>query len=147
VTVVDRRGHLFQLAVAAGVLLAGWVAAAPALLLAGAVPYLLGALWWPRGAPLLRAWEALARRRPGPAWEDDGRPARFTTALTAATLAGLAALTAYGPPSSAWAAVLGAAGGLVAEVVVGACVPCELFVLAARRGWLPLGRPLGEPGA
>ena len=142
-TLIDRRGHLAQLVVQA--LLAGlafvtlsWVPLAAAALLFG-----FSALAWPRGAPVLRAWEVVARGR-GPRWMDDGRPARISTALGAVNFAGMGAVVALGQDSPLlWGALPVLAAVLVAEAVVGACVPCELVVWASRRGYLRFRTPIG----
>ena len=106
------------------------------------VVFAISALAWPRGALVLRLWEWATA---GPRWLDDGRPARISTAIAAATFAGITASVAVGFDTPImWAAVLIMCGALAAEVVVGTCVPCELIVCAARRGWLRYRTPIGD---
>jgi hypothetical protein len=116
-----------------------WVPLAVAAVLFG-----VSAVLWPRGAVELRLWDRLAKQR-GARWLDDGRPARISTALAAANFAGLAIGVALGMDTSLMrVAVLVLCGTLVAEVVIGACVPCELIVFAARRSGLRFRTPIGD---
>ncbi len=141
---IDRRGHLAQLAVqallgAAAFVTMSWVPLAFAAVVLG-----ISAAIWPSGALILRLWDRLAAGS-GQRWLDDGRPARVSTGLAALNFAGIAAAIALDMDTMAmWAGLLLVCGALAAEVVVGACVPCELVVWAARRGWLRYRSPIGE---
>jgi hypothetical protein len=141
---IDRRGHLAQLAVQAVLGTAAFVTLSWVPLAAAAVLFGVSAVLWPRGAVVLRLWDHLASRR-GARWLDDGRPTRISTALAAVNFAGLAIAVALGMDTSLmWIAVLVLSAALVAEVIIGACVPCELIVFAARRGWLRFRTPIGD---
>ena len=140
---IDRRGHLAQLATQAVFGAAAYVAMSWVPLAAAAVMFACSAAVWPRGAIVLRLWDRVSSHG-AVRWLDDGRPARVSTALAAVNFAGLTAAVALGMDTPLlWAAVLAMCGALVAETVIGACVPCELVVFAARRGWLRYRTPIG----
>ena len=144
VILIDRRAHLAQLAVQALLGATAFVTLSWVPLAAAAVLFGISAAAWPRGAIVLRVWDRFAAQR-GQQWLDDGRPPRISTALAAVNFAGIAATIAIGLDTAAiWAGLLVMCGALAAEVVVGACVPCELIVWAARRGWLRYSTPIGD---
>ncbi|MBA2624175.1 MAG: DUF4395 family protein [Acidimicrobiia bacterium] len=100
----------------------------------GTAVFAISAALWPRGAPILMAWDRLAGRR-SQQWLDDGRPARISTAIAAANFAGRTVAVAGGLDAPLMrAGVLVLCAALVAEVVIGSCLPCEVIVWAARRG-------------
>lgn len=144
VVLIDRRGHLAQLATQAFLGTVAFVAQSWIPLALAAIVFGISAVAWPRGAIVLRVWDRLATGR-GARWLDDGRPPRISTAIAAVNFAGIAATVAFGLDTALlWAGLLAMCSALVAEVVVGACVPCELIVWAARRGWLRYRTPIGE---
>lgn len=144
VVLIDRRGHLVQLATQALLGALAFVTLSWIPLAVAAIVFGLSAVLWPRGAVVLRAWDWFAARR-GARWLDDGRPARLSTGLAAVNFAGIAATVAFGMDTALlWGGLLVLCAALAAEVVVGACVPCELVVRAARRGWLRYRTPIGD---
>ncbi len=103
----------------------------------GTAVFAISAALWPRGAPILMAWDRLAGRR-SQQWLDDGRPARISTAIAAANFAGRTVAVAGGLDAPLMrAGVLVLCAALVAEVVIGSCLPCEVIVWAAH-GACPL---------
>ena len=110
----------------------------------GAAVFVISAVVWPRGALVLRIWDRVAGGR-GQRWLDDGRPARISTTIAALNFAVLTIAVAAGLVTPLmWAGVLALCAALMAEVVVGACLPCEVIFWAARRGWLRYDRPIGD---
>lgn len=141
---IDRRGHLAQLGTQALLGSAAYVTQSWIPLASAAVVFGISAVVWPHGAAILRLWDRLAAGR-GTRWLDDSRPPRISTAIAAVNFAGIAAAVALDMHDAfLWAGLLAMCGALVAEVVIGACVPCELVVWAARRGWLRYRTPIGD---
>ena len=141
---IDRRGHLAQLAAQAVLAATAFVLMSWIPLAIAAVIFGISAIAWPRGALVLRLWEAVADGRLQ-RWFDDGRPARISTALAAVHFAGLAGVVAAGLDADLmWVGVLAMSAALIVEAVIGACLPCELIVWASRRGFLRFRSPIGE---
>lgn len=134
---IDRRAHLTQLGIQASAGAAGYVTGSwLPLALAGGL-FAWSALLWPRYAPVLMIFDRFVAPRLGTTpWTDDPRPARVSTTIAGATLLSAAAAVHVGYGSLVWPGMPFLAGVLVAEIVVGACLPCEMVVWATRRGWL-----------
>lgn len=144
VVLIDRRGHLAQLAAQAALGAAAFVTQSWIPLGIAAVVFGVSAVVWPNGAVVIRLWDRLAEGK-GVRWLDDSRPPRLSTAVAAVNFAGIAVAVALGLDTALlWAGLLIMCGALVAEVVVGACIPCELVVWAAKRGWLRYRTPIGD---
>ena len=139
---MDGNAQRAQLAGQVLMLLAAWVLESWLLLAATAVILGVGALWWPAGALFVQIHDRMVAPRLPAVPPIDPRPARFSAALGAFTLAGVAMLIASGSPIAGWTVVIGTVAAMTAEIVVGRCAPCELFVWAARRDLVPLARPL-----
>lgn len=144
VMLIDRRGHLAQLATQAVLGAAAFVTQSWIPLGIAAVVFGVSAVLWPNGAVVIRLWERMAEGK-GVRWLDASRPPRLSTAVAAVNFAGIAVTVALGMDTVLlWAGLLVMCAALVAEVVVGACIPCELVVWAARRGWLRYVTPIGD---
>jgi hypothetical protein len=134
---IDRRAHLTQLGIqafagAAAYITGSWLP----LALAGGL-FAWSALLWPRYAPVFVVFDRFVAPRLGTTpWSDDLRPARISTAIAGVTLLSAAGAVGAGYGALVLPVMTLLAGVLVAEIVIGACFPCEMVVWAIRRGWL-----------
>ena len=142
VVLVDGNAQRAQLLGQSSLLAVGWLFEAWPVVVATGLILGVGALRWPDGSLFMWAHERWVAPRLSAVPPADGRPPRFSATLGALTLVPVGVAIAAGFESIGWAIILVNIGAMVAESVTGRCVPCELFVWAARRNLIRLAVPV-----